>query len=326
LAAIVTSSFANRARVVAAILVVNAVNYIWQMVQLHLRRSLPRVQHVVAMRVFRLFGRSFPVRLTYPNPVAPTLRRLTLDLDLCSNHSLYVRARQRYEVEWLRLLAAAMPEAECFVDVGAHVGVYALTLAQAFPDKRVIAVEPLPANFAHLTRGIALNGLTNLVARQAVVTEASGRATFHVSPLSDANGSLVRPSHYQTGDVVVEAAGYRARHAGFVPTLDVEAVRLEDLVDRPAVVKVDVEGGEAGVLRSGAPALAKGLVDLMVVEVQGGTYEHVLTLMDDLGFEGFLYGHRRPLRPGQLQLAPYRVVNVLFLRRGSPAYDQVDFS
>jgi FkbM family methyltransferase len=315
-----------RLRLVAATLVVNAVNYLWQLVQLHIRRPLPRVQHVVARRVFRLLGRSFPVRLNYPNPVSPTPCRLTLDLDLCSNHALYVRTRQRYEVEWLRLLAAAMPDAECFVDVGAHVGVYALTLAQAFPDKCVIAVEPLAANFAHLMRGIALNGLTNLVARQAVVTDVAGRATFHVSPLSDANGSLVRPSHYQTGDVVVEAAGYRARHPGFVPTLDVEAVRLEDLVDRPAVVKIDVEGGEVGVLRSGAPALSKGLVDLMVVEVQGGTYEQVLAFMDDLGFEGFLYGRRRPLRPGQLQLAPYRVVNVLFLRRGSAAYDRVDFS
>lgn len=321
-----TSSVANRVRVVAAILVVNAVNYLWQLVQLHIRRPLPRVQHVVARRVFRLFGRSFPVRLTYANPVSPAPCRLTLDLDLCSNHALYVRTRQRYEVEWLRLLAAAMPDAECFVDVGAHVGVYALTLAQAFPDKRVIAVEPLPSNFAHLARGIALNGLTNLVAHQAVVSEVAGRATFHVSPLSDANGSLVRPAHYQTGDVVMEAARYRARHPGFVPTLDVETVRLEDLVDRPAVVKIDVEGGEAGVLRSGAPALAKGLVDLMVVEVQGGTYEQVLTFMDDLGFEGFLYGRRRPLRAGQLHLAPYRVMNVLFLRRGSPAYDRVDFS
>jgi FkbM family methyltransferase len=316
----------ERVRAAVATLVVNAVNYLWQLVQLHIRRPLPRVQHVVAMRVFRLAGRSFPVRLTYPNPVSPSPRRLTLDLDLCCNHSLYVRARQRYEVEWLRLLAAAMPDAESFVDVGAHVGIYALTLAQAFPDKRVIAVEPLPANFAHLARGVALNGLTNVMARQAVVSEQPGRATFHVSPLSDANGSLVAPSHYQTGDVVVAAARYRARHPGFVPTLDVEAVRLDDLVDRPAVVKIDVEGGEAGVLRSGAAALGKGLVDLMVVEVQGATYEPVLAFMDDLGFDGYLYGRRRPLRAGQLQLAPYRVVNVLFLRRGSPAHDRVDFS
>jgi FkbM family methyltransferase len=316
----------ERLRLLAATLIVNAVNYLWQLVQLHIRRPLPRVQHVVAMRTFRLAGRSFPVRLTYPNPVSPTPRRLTLDLDLCSNHSLYVRMRGRYEVDWMRLLAAALPDAECFVDVGAHVGIYALTLAQAFPDKRVIAVEPLPANFAHLTRGIVLNGLVNVVARQAAVSEAPGRATFHVSPLSDANGSVVRPSHYQTGDVVVAAERYRARHPRFVPTLDVDAVRLDDLLDRSSMVKIDVEGGEMMVLRSGARALGKGLVDLMVVEVQGGTYEPVLALLDDLGFDGFLYGRRRPLRPGQLQLAPYRVVNVLFLRRGSPAHDQVDFS
>jgi hypothetical protein len=52
----------------------------------------------------------------------------------------------------------------------------------------------------------------------------------------------------------------------------------------------------------------------------------VLAFMDDLGFDGYLHGRRRPLRAGQLQLPPFRVVNVLFLRRGSPAYDRVDFS
>lgn len=315
-----------RVRLLVATLVVNAVNYVWQMVQLHARRPLPRVQHVVATRVFRLLGRRFPVRLTYPNPVAPAPRPLTLDLDLCSNHALYVRVRQRYEVEWLRLLAAAMPDAESFVDVGAHVGVYALTLAQAFPDKGVIAIEPVPANVAHLTRSIALNGLTNLVVRQAVVCDVPGRATFHVSPLSDATGSLVRPSHYQTGDLVVDAARYQATHRAFVPTLDVEALTLDDLVTGPAVVKVDVEGAEVAVLRSGTRALRKGLVDLMVVEIQGPTCEAVLAFMDDLGFDGFLYGRRRPLRPVQLALPPSGVVNVLFLRRGSPAYDRVDFS
>jgi len=315
----------GRVRLGLATLVVNGVNYAWQMAQLHLRRPLPRIQHVVAMRIFQLLGRRFPVVLSYANPLAPA-RRLSLDLDMCGNHALYVRTRGRYEAEWLRLLAAAMPDAERFVDVGAHVGVYSLTMAQAFPDKQVIAVEPLPANFAHLARGVALNGLTNVVARQAVVAERAGRATLHVSPLSDANGSLVRPTHYQTGDLTIEATRYRARHPRFVPTLEVDAVPLDALVDRPSVVKIDVEGAEASVLRSGERTLGKGLVDLAVVEVQGPTYLAVLELMGDLGFDGFLYGHRRPLRPGQLALPPYRVVNVLFLRRGAPAYDRVDFA
>jgi hypothetical protein len=91
-------------------------------------------------------------------------------------------------------------------------------------------------------------------------------------------------------------------------------------------VKVDVEGAEEMVVRSGRRALDKGLVDVMVVEVQTETFAPVVALFDDAGFDCVLYGRRRPVpaaRPGAL---PYRVANLLCLRRGSPAYERVDFA
>ncbi len=41
------------------------------------------------------------------------------------------------------------------VDVGANVGLATLYLAQAFPESRIVAVEPDPGNFALLTRNVA---------------------------------------------------------------------------------------------------------------------------------------------------------------------------
>jgi FkbM family methyltransferase len=222
-------------------------------------------------------------------------------------------------------VAGALEGAQTFVDVGANVGVYALTVAQAFPDRQVIAVEPLPDNCARLTRAARLNGLENVRVVQGVVGPDAGRAVLHVNPLSDGGGSLVPLSTFQTGDVVWRSEDYQRRHPGFAATLDVESVPLDDLVSGPSVVKIDVEGAEAAVLRSGERALAKGLIDALVVEVQSDTAEDVVRFLAEAQFDCFLYGRRLPLAVGAPVPLPYRVGNLVCLRRGSRAYDRLDF-
>jgi FkbM family methyltransferase len=307
-----------------AVAVVTLMDYAWRIAELHLRRTLPRRRHYIVMRLFRLFGRSFPVVMTAPNPVARA-RTLSVCLDLCQNHEVYLRARGRYEAEWIRLAAAAMREADTFVDVGANVGAYSLAIAQAFPDKHVVAVEPLGGACDKLARGVALNGLVNVRIVRGVVAAVAGAATLHVNPLSDGAGSLEPFVSYRTGDVVVDAADYRRRHPAFAATLAVDAVTLDSLLGTRSVVKVDVEGAEEAVLRSGRRSLEKGLVDVMVVEVQSDTFIPVVRFLDEMDFDCFLYGRRRPLRPDDGGALPYRIANVLCLRRGSPAYDRIDF-
>jgi FkbM family methyltransferase len=276
------------------------------------------------MRLFRAVARRFPVVMTAPNPVARG-QMLSLCLDLCQNHEIYLRGRGRYEAEWIRLIAAGMADAERFVDVGANVGAYSLSIAQAFPDRQVIAVEPLPAAAEALARGSELNGLRNVRIVRGVVAEQAGPTVFHVNPLSDGGGSLAPFSAYRTGDVAVDAAAYRRSHPEFAGTLTVDAVPLDALLDVRSVVKIDVEGAEEAVLRSGRCSFAKGLIDVLVVEVQTDTFAPVVRLLDEMDFDAFLYGRRRPVSPDEAARLPYRVGNLLGLRRGSAAHARVDF-
>jgi hypothetical protein len=124
---------------------------------------------------------------------------------------------------------------------------------------------------------------------------------------------------------VRDAGAYRRAHPRFVPAVEVDAVSLDALIAERSVVKIDVEGAEEAVLRSGARALAKGLVDVIVVEVQTDTFAPVVALLDEADFDCFLYGRRRPLRPDDGGQLPYRVGNLLALRRGSRAHEHVDF-
>lgn len=315
---------ANGIRAVIGATVVWLAHYLWVQWELHLRRALPRREHYIVMRFFRLWRRPFPVTIDYPNPVCRDGRRLVMTFDLRDNHAVFFRERERYEREWLRLIAAAMRDAGCFVDVGAHVGMFALAVAQAYPDRRVIALEPHPTNFDRLALNIRLNQLHNVEAIQAAVADAVGPLPLFMNPLQDGGGSLKSFAAYRTGDVAVDARTYRLRHRRFQEAVPVPTRRLDELIRAPSVVKIDVEGAEAWVLRSGRQAFEAGLIEAAVVEIDQDAVDEVAAFLDAVGCEGFRLGRRLPLRPGER--LRYRIENILVVRRGSALHRSLDFA
>lgn len=315
--------WANAVRVAIATGVVWVAHYIRVQLELHLRRSLPRHEHYLVMRLFQCLGRTFPVTIDYPNPVGSLGQRLVMTFNLSDNHAVFFRRRDQYEAEWLRLIGVAMEEASGFIDVGAHAGMYALAVAQAFPDRRVLALEPHPGNVARLRHNIRLNKLGNVEVIQAAVTDEPGSATFFLNPLQDGGGSLKRFETYRTGDVALDARTYQTAHPRFQASLLVETRTLDALVTAKSILKVDVEGGEVAVLRSGRRAFAAGFIDLAVVEVEQGTVREVVTFFEEVGHDCFLYGRRLPLAPdARLR---WRIENLIVLRRQSPLYQRLDF-
>lgn len=125
------------------------------------------------------------------------------------------------------------------VDVGANRGQMALLFAALVgPTGRVVAFEPAPAVFASLARNVRLNLLERVQAIQAAVSDRETTLTFTYAPGYSTQGKLrdVEPSYPDLG----------------TETFPVSAVSLDTTIDRavrPNVMKIDVEGGAAGVLR-----------------------------------------------------------------------------
>ena len=116
---------------------------------------------------------------------------------------------------------------DLFVDVGAHVGLYAVLAASI--AQKVIAIEPHPATAACLRANLNLNGFANV---EALAT-AVGRS----------RGTVRLTAAYDDGNYVVAEPGTA------LDTITVPAIQLDDLVSaRPAIVKLDVEGYEIEVL------------------------------------------------------------------------------
>ena len=155
-------------------------------------------------------------------------------------------------------------------DVGANKGQMALLFASLVgPTGRVVAFEPAPAEFSSLTRNLDLNGLSHVRPVQAAAADAEGELAFSYAPDHPTQGKLV--------DVELTYAPLSD------DTITVRACCLDGVLDDeppPNVVKVDVEGAAAAVLRGAARIMEEAApplyIELHGPEEQAGVRDEVL--------------------------------------------------
>lgn len=145
-----------------------------------------------------------------------------------------------YEADLLDTLARRLPVGAEVVDVGAHIGNHSIAFAAL--GHRVVAIEPNPSSRHLLEANVAHNGLAD---RVTVVAGGAGATGGTAQLAVDAQNS---------------GATRLARGAG-----PVTVHRLDDLVERADLVKVDVEGSECEVL-AGAQRLLRHARPLVLVE------------------------------------------------------------
>jgi FkbM family methyltransferase len=134
--------------------------------------------------------------------------------------------------EALRALIHALPEDACCVDVGANVGYILDAMVAHCPRGRHIAFEPVPSLAEYLRRRFP-----RVDVRAQGVADVPGRTSFTVVP-----GKPSRSGISATLDLTIEAA---------VQELEIEVTTLDSALPtdfRPALIKIDVEGGELEVL------------------------------------------------------------------------------
>ncbi len=148
-----------------------------------------------------------------------------------------------YEPRVAKLLARVTERGMVAFDIGANVGYFTLLLARAVgPRGKVFAFEPAQRNASLLRRHLALNGFRNVEVVQAAVSDRAGTASFAAG-------------HGPAGGHISEAGE------------TVETVIIDDF-PRPAIIKMDIEGGEIAAL-AGAGELLRARATRWVVELHG---------------------------------------------------------
>jgi FkbM family methyltransferase len=185
-----------------------------------------------------------------------------------------VYAGRNYEPAVEKALFSHIQPGNIFYDVGAHIGVFSLMAARlAGPRGCVFAFEPDPANLRRIEEHIERNQLPMIEPVSRAAWSSAGRARFE---RANPRSSLNRGSLAAVATVVSDE------------TFEVETITLDEFSVQnspPDLVKLDVEGAEAGVLR-GADMIFRRFKPVLVCEIHHPqAASEVTQWLDERGYE-----------------------------------------
>jgi FkbM family methyltransferase len=167
---------------------------------------------------------------------------------------------------------------ETVADVGANIGyISSLAAARVGLGGRVLSFEPHPRAFELLGRNAArwreAGAIGEVELRQVALSDAAGEGTL-VSPAFEAN----------TGLGSLDADQSTAESSD---TFEVPLARLDETAgaDAVSVMKIDVEGHEADVLRGASGLLSGGPIRDIVFEDNDDYPSAVTAIVEDAGYE-----------------------------------------
>jgi FkbM family methyltransferase len=172
-------------------------------------------------------------------------------------------------------VAARFHEGEVAWDIGANLGLYSVALARrAGSTGRLFCFEANPLCVFFLRLNLAVNGVSNAEIIPCALVDRAGDVAFTIN-YGNSNLGVGKPS-----PVYAMKPGHRVLVAGCAAD---DLVESEEIAP-PALVKIDVEGGEGAVLRGMTRTLARHHPFLMI-EIHGrAAAAEVCPLLDGLGY------------------------------------------
>jgi FkbM family methyltransferase len=169
------------------------------------------------------------------------------------------------------------------IDVGANTGQFAVAAAHLFDQPAMYCFEPAPDCVARLKRN--LRGLGNVIVSPIALSDYPGESVFHINAHSHSSSMLSLTSgHMEAFPVAVVPGEIRVP----VSTLEFELSSVE--LAPPVLMKIDIQGAEAAMLRGAAATLRR--VDYVVVETSfksmyegETTFPGLLEIMQHYGFD-----------------------------------------
>lgn len=164
------------------------------------------------------------------------LNDILLNLDIRDSIDREIYFTNRYEEEQIKLLLDNIKKYKItrFVDVGANIGIYALTIAKNIPNIKIDAFEPHKGAFERMEANIHQNGFSQIIQSHNLALSNENKEGYLLAG--------TRFGTYQSGGASVSSEG----------EMKISQVRGDDLIkytDDIIAIKIDVEGFELSVLQ-----------------------------------------------------------------------------
>jgi FkbM family methyltransferase len=165
----------------------------------------------------------------------------------------------RYEPNEMFAMTKLLGPGMCIVDAGANEGLFTIIAARIAGGGGVVhSFEPSPRERSRLEANIAINRLTNVKVHSAALGRAAGRSTLRIAGAGHSG-------HNTLGGFMYAGTVHEESVEVDVVTLD-QAVEEQKLA-RLDLLKIDVEGSEAEVLR-GADGVLRKMRPVVIAEAQ----------------------------------------------------------
>ena len=158
---------------------------------------------------------------------------------------------------WLRWAHSTEPipqsrSDEAILDIGAHIGGFALLAAWLAPERRVLAVEASRESYELLVRNVELNGLNNVEPAHLALGGQAGLTRLHHDSDGNWGHTIAKPFDEEGAyeEVACETlVGFLERKG----------------VDRCALVKLNCEGGEFPILIEAPLATLRAIRQMQIL-------------------------------------------------------------
>ena len=210
---------------------------------------------------------------------------------------LFWRGWDCHEPETAKVFYELARSARVTLDIGAHVGYFALLAAHANPQARVYAFEPMPRVRERLQRNVELNHAAVSCQPFALGSPGGTAEFFHVRRGIPTSSSLAEGFMKS----IVPAAE--------LTSSTVEVLEADDFVQSHALVgvdlvKVDTEMTEAAVFRGMLRTLRRDRPHIVCEVLDSDVGAAIETLLEPLGYEYFALTSSGPHRRERIRAEP----------------------
>ncbi len=179
---------------------------------------------VVFLVYFGLYKKEF-FTLHLKNGISFKLRTKSTDLQAFANVWILKEYQKKgFEIQ----------KNDSIIDIGGHIGLFALYASKKCPDGKIISIEPHPDNFSLLKYNITKNYFQKTVLLNKAVTKNTESMKLFVDPLDDSAHSILKKGKN---------------------SIDIEGISLRDIMQQNEIkicnmLKMDCEGAEFEIIKS----------------------------------------------------------------------------
>lgn len=180
--------------------------------------------NIIFLVYFGIYKKEF-FSLHLKNGLKIKLRTKSTDLQAFAN----VWIINEYKIKGFEIL-----DNDIIIDIGGHIGLFALYASVMSPKGKIISAEPHPQNFLLLKENITENNLNNIVLVNKAISDSNKNIELFIDTFDDSAHSI-----YDNGRNSIQIKG-----------ITLEEIMNNNQISKCDMLKIDCEGAEFKIIES----------------------------------------------------------------------------